>query len=158
MAAEDVFDLDVPDAGERVAAEPELDEAVNMMRGISSVLEQHHGIDVLDEAGSRARLSLSVVPQELREMEDRIVELAKEKEAAIQNQEFEKAASYRDKEKDFRKQLAKVKREWNESRSVSTTNVDAEDIAVVFLTQLLPSSTYALRTQLKQLVYQALID
>jgi ATP-dependent Clp protease ATP-binding subunit ClpC len=88
-------------------------------------------IDVMDEAGSRARLSLSVIPQELRDMESRIDELSKEKEAAIQNQEFEKAASYRDKEKDFRKQLAKVKREWNESRSVSTTNVDAEDIAVV---------------------------
>jgi ATP-dependent Clp protease ATP-binding subunit ClpC len=64
-------------------------------------------------------------------MEVRIDELSKEKEAAIQNQEFEKAANYRDREKDFRKQLAKLKREWNETRSVSTTTVDVEDIAVV---------------------------
>jgi ATP-dependent Clp protease ATP-binding subunit ClpC len=88
-------------------------------------------IDVMDEAGSRARLSLSVIPQELRDMEVRIDELSKEKEAAIQNQEFEKAANYRDREKDFRKQLAKLKREWNETRSVSTTTVDIEDMAVV---------------------------
>jgi ATP-dependent Clp protease ATP-binding subunit ClpC len=138
---------------------PNAKETVKIMRGLRDKYEAHHGvkftddavaaavhladryisdrhlpdkaIDVMDEAGARARLSLSVIPQELRDMENQIDELSKEKEAAIQNQEFEKAASYRDKEKDFRKQLAKVKREWNESRSVKTTTVDAEDVAVV---------------------------
>jgi len=138
---------------------PSAEETVKIILGLRDKYEAHHGIkftdeairasvyladryisdrhlpdkaiDVLDEAGSRARLSLSVIPQELRDMEARIDELSKEKEAAIQNQEFEKAASYRDKEKDFRKQLAKLKREWNESRSVKTTTVDTEDIAVV---------------------------
>ena len=134
-------------------------ETVGIILGLRDKYEAHHGIkftedaihasvvladryisdrhlpdkaiDVLDEAGSRARLSLSVIPKELRDMEVRIDELSKEKEAAIQNQEFEKAASYRDKEKDLRRQLSKLKREWNESRSDRTTTVDVEDIAAV---------------------------
>ncbi len=138
---------------------PSAEETVSIIMGLRDKYEAHHGvkftdeavratvylsdryisdrflpdkaIDVLDEAGSRSRLSLSVVPQELRDMEARIGELSKEKEAAIQNQEFEKAASFRDREKDLRKQLAKLKREWNESRSVNTTMVDAEEIATV---------------------------
>jgi ATP-dependent Clp protease ATP-binding subunit ClpC len=138
---------------------PNAEQTVKIIMGLRDKYEAHHGvkftdravkaavtladryisdrhlpdkaIDVMDEAGSRARLSLSVIPQELRDMEVRIDELSKEKEAAIQNQEFEKAANYRDREKDFRKQLAKLKREWNETRSVSTTTVDVEDIAVV---------------------------
>jgi ATP-dependent Clp protease ATP-binding subunit ClpC len=138
---------------------PSPDETYKIILGLRDKYEAHHGIkftdrairasvqladryisdrhlpdkaiDVLDEAGSRARLSLSVIPKELRDMEVRIDELSKEKEAAIQNQEFEKAASFRDREKDLRKQLAKLKREWNESRSVKTTTVDVEEIAVV---------------------------
>ena len=96
-------------------------------RYISDRFLPDKAIDVMDEAGSRARLSLSTVPPELREMEKQIDELSKEKEAAIQNQEFEKAAGFRDKEKDLRKQLANLKREWNETRSMRTTQVDEED-------------------------------
>jgi len=138
---------------------PSPQETIGIILGLRDKYEAHHGIkftedaihasvvladryisdrhlpdkaiDVLDEAGSRARLSLSVIPKELRDMEVRIDELSKEKEAAIQNQEFEKAASYRDKEKDLRRQLSKLKREWNESRSERTTTVDVEDIAAV---------------------------
>jgi len=138
---------------------PTLEETVEIIFGLRDKYEAHHGvkftdeavvaavhlsdryisdrhlpdkaIDVLDEAGSRSRLSLSVVPRELREMEARIEELAKEKEAAIQNQEFEKAAAHRDKEKELRKELARQKREWNESRSIQTNTVEAEDMAKV---------------------------
>ncbi len=138
---------------------PGSEDAIRILMGLRDKYEAHHGvkftdasieaavvlsdryisdrylpdkaIDVLDEAGSRARLSLSVIPQELRDMEEKIGELSKEKEAAIQNQEFEKAASYRDKEKDLRKQLSLLKREWNESRSVKTTTVDVDDMAIV---------------------------
>ena len=138
---------------------PSAEETVEIIFGLRDKYEAHHGvnftdeavvaavqmsdryisdrylpdkaIDVLDEAGSRARLNLSVVPQELRDLEVTISEYAKEKEAAIQNQEFEKAAGFRDQEKEMRKELARRKREWNESRSVATTLVDAEDVAVV---------------------------
>ena len=138
---------------------PSPEEAILIIRGLRDKYEAHHGvkftdeaivasvmlsdrymssrflpdkaIDVLDESGARSRLSMSVVPPDLRAMEKKIEELAKEKESAIQAQEFEKAASFRDKEKDMRKQLAKLKREWQESKTMKTPTVDAEDIAVV---------------------------
>ncbi|HEX7880561.1 MAG TPA: ATP-dependent Clp protease ATP-binding subunit [Candidatus Eisenbacteria bacterium] len=138
---------------------PTADEAILIIRGLRDKYEAHHGvkftdeaivasvklsdrymsarflpdkaIDVLDESGARSRLSMSVVPPDLRAMEKKIEELAKEKESAIQAQEFEKAASFRDKEKEMRKQLAKLKREWHESKTMKTPTVDAEDIAVV---------------------------
>jgi ATP-dependent Clp protease ATP-binding subunit ClpC len=138
---------------------PTQEEAILIIRGLRDKYEAHHGvkftdeaivaavkqserymsarflpdkaIDVLDEAGARARLSMSVVPPDLRAMEKKIEDLAKEKESAIQAQEFEKAASFRDKEKEMRKALAKLKREWHESKTMKTPTVDAEDIAIV---------------------------
>ena len=59
-------------------------------------------IDVIDEAGARARLSVTTVPPEIRELEKKLEEVVKEKEAAIRGQEFEKAARLRDKEKELR--------------------------------------------------------
>ena len=88
-------------------------------------------IDVLDEAGARSRLLMSVVPPDLRAMEKKVDELAKEKESAIQAQEFEKAASFRDREKEMRKQLARLKREWQEAKNVKSPTVDVDDIAIV---------------------------
>ena len=70
-------------------------------------------IDIIDEAGSRARLSMTVVPPDLRELEKRIGEVITEKESAIQSQEFEKAASYRDEEKNLKKELQDLKKNWN---------------------------------------------
>ncbi len=138
---------------------PTAEEAVEIIRGLRDKYEAHHGvkftdeaivasvklsdryisgrflpdkaIDVLDEAGARSRLSMSVVPPDLRAMEKKIEELAKEKESAIQAQEFEKAASFRDREKEMRKQLAKQKREWHEAKNLRSPTVDVDDIAVV---------------------------
>jgi len=138
---------------------PSPEEAILIIRGLRDKYEAHHGvkftdeaivaavmlsdrymssrflpdkaIDVLDESGARSRLSMSVVPPDLRAMEKKVEDLAKEKESAIQAQEFEKAASFRDKEKEMRKQLAKLKREWQESKTMKTPTVDAEDIAIV---------------------------
>ena len=62
-------------------------------------------IDIIDEAGSRARLSMTVVPPDLRDLEKKIEETITEKESAIQSQEFEKAASFRDEEKELKKKL-----------------------------------------------------
>lgn len=81
-------------------------------------------IDILDEAGSRARLSMTIVPPDLRELEQRITETVTEKESAIQSQEFEKAASFRDEEKELKKQLQDLKRNWNSEQSDPTTTVD----------------------------------
>src|SRR5437763_342015 len=108
--------------------EPSIEETQAILRGLRDKYEAHHGakysddsivqavkladryvndrflpdkaIDVIDEAGASARLSISAIPTEVRELEKQVEEVAKEKEAAIQQQEFEKAARFRDKEKD----------------------------------------------------------
>ncbi len=74
-------------------------------------------IDIIDEAGSRARLSMAVVPPDLREIEKRIEEVIAEKESAIQAQEFEKAAGFRDEEKELKKRLQELKQDWSADTS-----------------------------------------
>jgi len=81
-------------------------------------------IDVIDEAGSRARLSMAIMPPDLRDIESQIHEVVKEKEASIQAQEFEKAASYRDDEKELRSRLADLKKSWKIESSDNSTRVD----------------------------------
>ncbi len=88
-------------------------------------------IDVIDEAGARARLSVTTVPDSLRDLERKIEEISKEKESSIQAQEFEKAASFRDEEKELRKILKDKHREWSESRQENESEVTEKDIACV---------------------------
>ena len=88
-------------------------------------------IDVIDEAGSRARLAVVTAPGELQELESDIEEITREKESAIQAQECEKAASYRDKEKESRKKLDEMRKIWNETKQVQESVVKGADIAKV---------------------------
>ena len=83
-------------------------------------------IDVIDEAGSRARLSMAVVPPDLRDIEGEIQEVVREKEAAIQAQEFEKAARFRDDEKELKRQLSEMKKSWNDEKGDRTATVDTK--------------------------------
>ncbi len=112
--------------------DPALDSAVRLSeRFITDRYLPDKAIDVIDEAGARARLSTSTVPAELREMDKKIEKVASEKEAAIRAQEFEKAASYRDKEKELRQEYYRLKKEWNESKNTRRAEVTDEDIAFV---------------------------
>jgi ATP-dependent Clp protease ATP-binding subunit ClpC len=88
-------------------------------------------IDIIDEAGSRARLSMTVVPPDLRDLEKKIGEIITEKESAIQSQEFEKAASFRDEEKSLKKQLQDLKKNWSDGQSDPHTVVDEKLICQV---------------------------
>ncbi|MDZ7671459.1 MAG: ATP-dependent Clp protease ATP-binding subunit [Halanaerobiales bacterium] len=88
-------------------------------------------IDLMDEAASRVRLRNSTRPQELRNINERIDELEKEKEAAVKNQEFEKAAKLRDEENEIKKELQKTKEEWKQKRGINDTVVKEEDIAQI---------------------------
>ncbi len=81
-------------------------------------------IDIIDEAGSRARLSMTVVPPDLREMEKKIEEVITEKEASIAAQEFEKAAAFRDEEKVLKKDLQVLKQNWDSENAETRTRVD----------------------------------
>ncbi len=100
-------------------------------RYISSRSLPDKAIDIMDEAGSRARLTMTVVPPDLRDLEKRIAEVVTEKESSIQAQEFEKAASFRDEEKELKKKLQDLKKNWNSEQSDPTTTVTESQICTV---------------------------
>jgi ATP-dependent Clp protease ATP-binding subunit ClpC len=88
-------------------------------------------IDVIDEAGSRARLSVSAIPSEIRDLERELEQVTKDKESAIQSQEFEKAAQFRDTEKNLRRRLREIHKNWRESKEQVRAVVDGEAVARV---------------------------
>ena len=88
-------------------------------------------VDIIDEAGARARLMVMTAPPDLKEMEKQIEEMRKEKEASVKAQDFEKAASFRDKEREARSQMDKIRKSWKESRMEESVEVQEEDIAEI---------------------------
>ena len=88
-------------------------------------------IDALDEAGSRVHLTNVNVPKEIEEQEKLIEEAKSKKNEAVKSQNFELAASFRDKEKELTLQLDEMKREWENSLKENRQTVDAEEIANV---------------------------
>ncbi|HAM34413.1 MAG TPA: hypothetical protein DEB40_08785 [Elusimicrobia bacterium] len=138
---------------------PSVDETVAILKGLREKYEAHHkvkyedaalsaaalladryiterflpdkAIDLIDEAGSRARLQSTQSPPQFKDKEVEIEKVVKEKSAAISGQEYEKAARLRDKEKELRKALEDQKKKWREKRDQSTPAITAEDVAVV---------------------------
>ncbi len=138
---------------------PSAEEAVKILKGLRDKYEAHHrvkfsdeaieasvklsdryisgrqlpdkAVDILDEAGSRARLQAMVVPQEIKDLEARIEQYKKEKESFIKSQDFEKAAKMRDLERETRDQLDKMRGEWTSKRDNVTLTLTPEDIARV---------------------------
>ncbi len=88
-------------------------------------------IDALDEAGSRVHLTNITAPKEIEEQEKLIDEMKSLKNEAVRLQNFELAASYRDKEKDYTNQLDTLKEEWEKSLKENRETVDDEQIAEV---------------------------
>ncbi|MFN7170453.1 MAG: ATP-dependent Clp protease ATP-binding subunit [Candidatus Omnitrophota bacterium] len=138
---------------------PTVEETVEILRGLRDKYEAHHrvkitdeaitaaarlsdryisgrflpdkAIDLIDEAGSRARLLVLTPPPEMKELEQRIEQLTKEKEAAIKGQDFEKAANVRDQERIARQELEQLKREWERKKNEIHPQVTEEDIAQI---------------------------
>jgi ATP-dependent Clp protease ATP-binding subunit ClpC len=138
---------------------PSVEETIRILREIKDRYEAHHSavitdeavmaaarlsqryiadrflpdkaIDVIDEAGSRARLKTLMLPQELREMENEVERLRGQKEDAIRTQAFEVAARLRDSERKLRAELEEKKARWKESRAKERTVVTPEEIAYV---------------------------
>ena len=138
---------------------PSVEQTVEILKGIRDKYEAHHkvkysdasleasakmsdryitgrylpdkAVDLIDEAGSRARLMVLTAPPNLREVEDRIEKLRKEKEAAVKGQDFEKAAALRDQEREARSDLERAKREWARSKAEAQPVITAEDIAQI---------------------------
>jgi ATP-dependent Clp protease ATP-binding subunit ClpC len=121
------------EAHHRVAFKDEALEAAAKQadRYVSGRFLPDKAIDLIDEAGSRARLNVLIVPPELKELEEKVDDLRKEKEMYIKSQDFEKAASLRDKERKIRQQLEEKNREWQQAKDKMRPEVTAEDIAKI---------------------------
>ncbi len=138
---------------------PSPDEAILILKGLRGKYEEHHkaeitdaaveaavkfsdryitdrylpdkAIDLMDEAGSRSRIGAMTRPPEVKDIEATIEEIKGEKEKAIKNQDFEGAASMRDKEKQAKEKLEAVINTWKSSREEKRVVVDEEDILQV---------------------------
>jgi ATP-dependent Clp protease ATP-binding subunit ClpC len=88
-------------------------------------------IDALDEAGSRVHISNIVVPEKILTLEKQLEDTKKEKMNAVKNQNFEKAASFRDREKDLLDAIELEKKKWEKELAVNKETVDAEKVAEV---------------------------
>ncbi|MEO7349879.1 MAG: ATP-dependent Clp protease ATP-binding subunit [Terrimesophilobacter sp.] len=88
-------------------------------------------IDLIDEAGARLRLSIISAPPELRELDDKIAGVRGQKEAAIEEQDFEKAAGLRDDEKKLLGERLRLEKQWKSGEAGSTGVVDEGIIAEV---------------------------
>lgn len=142
--------------------EPTVEESIQILKGLRDRYEAHHrvtitdeaidaavnlsnryitdrflpdkAIDLIDEAGSRVRLRSYTAPPNLKELEQRLEEAKKEKDAAVQSQEFEKAASFRDAEQKLRQELEETKGKWKEKQGQVDSEVVTDDIATVVST------------------------
>jgi ATP-dependent Clp protease ATP-binding subunit ClpC len=109
-----------------------LSAAANMAdRYISDRFLPDKAIDLIDEAGSRLRIKRMTAPAELREFDDKIAEARKAKESAIDGQDFEGAASLRDKEKTLIQEKQEAEKNWKATDLDKVTEVDEELIAQV---------------------------
>ncbi len=139
--------------------EPTVEETIQILKGLRDKYEAHHrvritdaaleaaaklssryitdrflpdkAIDLMDEAGSRIRLQAFVPPPEMKELEKELEILQKEKEAAVNGQEFEKAAELRDQEQKLRAQLEERRESWKQRKSNAELVVDEEAIAQI---------------------------
>jgi ATP-dependent Clp protease ATP-binding subunit ClpC len=103
-------------------------------RYISDRFLPDKAIDLIDEAGARMRIRRMTAPPDLRDFDERIADVRREKESAIDAQDFEKAASLRDKEKTLQGEKAKREQEWRAGDLDVVAEVDDEQIAEVLAT------------------------
>ncbi len=139
--------------------EPSLAHTIEILKGLRDRYEAHHrisitdaalvaaatladryisdrflpdkAIDLIDEAGSRMRIRRMTAPPDLREFDERIADVRREKESAIDAQDFEKAASLRDKEKTLLGEKAQREKEWKAGDMDVVAEVGDEEIAEV---------------------------
>ncbi len=139
--------------------EPTEDETIKILEGLRDKYEAHHNvkisegaikaavelstryindrflpdkaIDLMDEAASRVKMRTYTMPDSIKEIEEKIATLDREKEEAIRVQDFEKAATLRDKENEQKDKLEKEKKKWQSKNSKNVQNLNEEDIAEV---------------------------
>ena len=88
-------------------------------------------VDLIDEAGARMRIKRMTAPDSIREVDDRLVEVRRQKEAAIDAQDFEKAAGLRDQERQLGEERAEKEKQWRAGELEDIAEVGEEQIAEV---------------------------
>src|SRR5215211_4714604 len=121
---EDHHRISIPD--ETLAAAAELSE-----RYITDRFLPDKAIDVIDEAGARARLASQVPPAEVAELKTALEKVNLQKEDAVRDQNFERAASLRDQERDLQNQIRLKQEEWEKDRQTRRPVIDEENIAFI---------------------------
>ena len=138
---------------------PTIDETVEILKGLRKKYEEHHkvtipdetlswaaklseryitdrflpdkAIDVIDEAGARARLAAQAPPPEVAALKGDLEKVNNEKEAAVRDQNFERAASLRDKERELQSDIRKKQDEWEKRRQSHRPELGEEEIAFI---------------------------
>lgn len=138
---------------------PDVEQTITILKGIRAKYEQHHkvkytndalqaaaaiadryitdrampdkAIDLFDEAGARARLKNAVLPPEITEKQKEYAQAVEEKDQALANKEFEKAAAAKDTEDRLKNYIDHLKKKWQEEREQKQPEVTKEDIALV---------------------------
>jgi ATP-dependent Clp protease ATP-binding subunit ClpC len=146
-----------------LVAPPSIDETTAILMGLKPKYEEHHkciytdtalksavylsdryitgrflpdkAIDLLDEAGAKARIAMMHQPQDITKFEAEIEEVRLGKEEAIGKQEYEKAAKLRDKEKTLREHLQQIRNEWESKKDEHQVIVDEEEVAHIVAKQ-----------------------
>ncbi len=139
--------------------EPTLEETIGILKGLRDRYEAHHrviitdeaieasatladryvsdrflpdkAIDLMDEAGARLRIRRMTAPPELRELDEKVSDLRMQKESAIDNQDFEKAAELRDQEKRLAKEREEQEQRWRGDGDAEISEVTEDEIAQV---------------------------
>ncbi len=138
---------------------PSIDEAIAILRGIQYKYEEHHhvkytdiaieatvrlsdrympgrhlpdkAIDIMDEAGSRARISAMIRPPDLKDIESEISDVKKLKKLAVSQQKYEEAAALRDQEKALKARLDSTLKEWEKKTNEKIVEIGENDITTV---------------------------
>jgi ATP-dependent Clp protease ATP-binding subunit ClpC len=138
---------------------PAVDETVEILKGLRSHYEEHHrviipddaletaakladryitdrflpdkAIDVIDEAGSRARIASQVPPPEVEELKEQLAEIAQQKEEAIGGQDFERAAELRDEERELGQAIRERQEAWEEERKRHRPEIGEDDVGFI---------------------------
>jgi len=142
-----------------IVEEPTVEDTIAILKGLRDRYEAHHrvkitdeaiaaaarlsdryvsdrflpdkAVDLIDEAASRVRLRNFMAPPDLKQVENRVEELRKEKEAAVQGQEFEKAARLRDQEQKLRAEMERQKSAWEQDKVTAQCTVTEDDVAQI---------------------------
>jgi ATP-dependent Clp protease ATP-binding subunit ClpC len=138
---------------------PSIEESIEILKGLRSHYEEHHrveipdetlsasaklseryitdrflpdkAIDVIDEAGARARLATQVPPPEVADLKEQAEAMSAKKDEAIRDQDFERAAELRDQERELQGEIRKRQEEWEEERKRHRPVIGVEEVAFI---------------------------